>query len=79
MKTAHSNENEEPKNTIPSMNEAIDIKNPQYHIKQTYLNELTVEFNQNQGKTETKQQATIYNNITNTYSTTPYLSLKKTT
>ncbi|KAK9738358.1 Integrase zinc binding domain [Popillia japonica] len=33
-----------------SMNEAIDIKNPQYHIKQTYLNELTVEFNQNQGK-----------------------------
>ncbi|GJQ67544.1 hypothetical protein Trydic_g8356 [Trypoxylus dichotomus] len=48
--TAHSNENQEPIKSIPSMDEAIDSKNPQYHFRYTHLNKVQVEFNQNQGK-----------------------------
>ncbi|GJQ68183.1 hypothetical protein Trydic_g16828 [Trypoxylus dichotomus] len=48
--TAHSNENQEPIKSIPSMDEAIDNKNPQYHFRYTHLNKVQVEFNQNQGK-----------------------------
>ncbi|KAK9687938.1 hypothetical protein QE152_g35902 [Popillia japonica] len=50
IETAHSNQTEEPAQSIPSMDEAIDNKNPQYHFKNTYLNKINVSFNQNQGK-----------------------------
>ncbi|KAK9680168.1 hypothetical protein QE152_g39301 [Popillia japonica] len=48
IETAHSNQTEEPAQSIPSMDEAIDNKNPQYHFKNTYLNKINVSFNQNQ-------------------------------